>query len=68
MGVAEKVTAVPALLGLVPAVMAMLTDGATDGLTVTVMVLLLAVLLVTQLELDVNVQVTVWPLVIEVVV
>ena len=58
-----NVTDAPEAEGLVPAVIAMLTDGATEGLTVMVILLLAAVLVVTQVELDVNVQATTAPFV-----
>lgn len=67
-GVAVKVTDAPEADGLVPAVMAMLTDGATDGFTVMVMLLLAAVGVVAQDELEVIVHATTAPLVKEVVV
>ena len=67
-GVAVKVTDTPELLGLVPAVIAMDTDGATDGFTVIVMLLLVAVLTVAQARLEVITQETTWPLVSAVVV
>ena len=47
-GVAVKVTDTPALLGLVPEVIAIETAGATDGFTLMVMLLLVAVVVVAQ--------------------
>lgn len=61
-GVAVKVTDEPDADGLVPAVMAMATEGATDGFTATVMLLLAAVDEVAQDEFDVIVQATTAPL------
>jgi hypothetical protein len=60
-GVAVKVTEEPEADGLVPAVMAMLTEGATDGLTDMVIVLLVAVVAVAQEEFDVMVRATTAP-------
>ena len=67
-GVAVKVTDAPEADGFVPAVMAILTAGATDGLTVMVIALLLALGVVAQDELEVNVHATTAPLVNAVVV
>ena len=58
-----KVTEVPEADGLVPAVMAIVTDGATDGFTLMVIELLEAVVDVTHDELEVIVQATTAPLV-----
>ena len=60
-GVAVKLTEVPEAAGFVPAVSAILTDGATDGFTVMVMLLLDAVVEVAQEELDVIVHDTTAP-------
>jgi len=56
-----KVTEEPEAAGLVPAVMAIVTEGATDGLTVMVILLLEAVVDVTHAELEVIVQATTAP-------
>ena len=60
-GVAVKVTDVPAALGLVPAVMAMDTAGVTDAVNEAVMPLLVAVVGLAQARLLVMTQVTTWP-------
>ncbi len=62
-GVAVKVTEVPEAAGFVPAVSAILTDGATDGFTVMVMLLLDAVVEVAHAEFEVIVQATTDPVV-----
>jgi hypothetical protein len=62
-GVAVKVTADPAQVGLVPAVNAMLTEGTNTGFTVMVMPALVAVVGLAQVALDVSTQVTTWPVV-----
>ena len=67
-GVAVKVTDEPEAAGLVPAVIAMLTDGATDGFTLIVMLLLDAVVEVAQAEFEVIVHATTAPAVRVVVV
>lgn len=67
-GVAVKVTEDPEAAGFVPAVSAMVTDGATDAFTLMVMLLLAAVVDVAQAEFDVIVQATTAPLVSDVVV
>ena len=67
-GVAVKVTEDPEAVGLVPAVIAMLTDGATDGFTLIVMLLLDAVVEVAHAEFDVMVHATTAPAVRVVVV
>ena len=61
-GVAVNVTEAPDADGLVPAVIAMLTAGTTDGLIVMVILLLAAVLEVTHEELEVSVHATTAPL------
>ena len=58
-----NVTEDPDAAGLVPAVIAILTEGATDGFTLIVMLLLLAFGVVAQEELDVSVHATTAPLV-----
>ena len=60
-GVAVKVTDVPAALGLVPAVMAMDTAGVTAAVNEAVMPLLVAVVGLAQARLLVMTQVTTWP-------
>jgi len=60
-GVAVKVTDEPEAAGLVPAVIAMLTDGATDGFTLIVILLLDAVVEVAQAEFEVIVHATTAP-------
>ena len=67
-GVAVKVTEDPEAVGLVPAVIAMLTDGATDGFTLIVILLLDAVVEVAHAEFDVMVHATTAPAVRVVVV
>ena len=63
-----KVTEVPEAAGFVPAVSAMLTEGATDAFTPMVMLLLDAVVDVAQAEFEVMVQATTAPAVSDVVV
>jgi hypothetical protein len=58
-GVAVKVTADPAQVGLVPAVNAMLTEGTNTGFTVMVMPALVAVVGLAQVALEVRTQVTI---------
>ena len=67
-GVAVKVTEAPEALGLVPAVIAMETAGATDAFTPMVMLLLVAVVVVAQARFEVSTQETTCPLVSAVVV
>ena len=67
-GVAVKVTDAPDALGLLPAVMAIATEGTTDGFTPMVMLLLVAVGVVAQARLEVSTHETIWPLVSVVVV
>jgi hypothetical protein len=62
-GVAVKVTADPAQVGLVPAVNAMLTEGTNTGFTVMVMPALVAVVGLAQVAFEVSTQVTTWPFV-----
>jgi hypothetical protein len=62
-GVAVKVTADPAQVGLVPAVNAMLTEGTNTGFTVMVIPALVAVVGAAQGEFDVSMQVTICPVV-----
>lgn len=57
-----NVTEDPDAAGLVPAVIAILTAGATDGFTVMVILLLLAFGVVAQDELEVRVHATTEPL------
>ena len=57
-----NVTDDPEAAGLVPAVRAMLTAGATEGFTVMVMLLLAAVVEVAHAEFEVMVQATTAPL------
>ena len=61
-GVAVNVTDDPEAAGFVPALMAMVTEGATDGLTVIVMLLLVAEVAVAHAELEVIVHATTAPL------
>ena len=58
-GVAVNVTEAPDALGLVPAVIAMLTAGTTDVLIVAVRLLLVAVEGLAQARLDVITQETI---------
>jgi hypothetical protein len=57
--VAVKVTEAPDGLGLVPEVIAMLTEGVTDAVKLTVIALLVAVVGLAQLRLDVMTHVTI---------
>ena len=63
-----KVAGAPIHIGLVPDVIAMDTDGATDDVTVIVVPALVPVNGLAQGELDVRIQVTVCPFVNPVVV
>lgn len=65
-GVAVKVTEVPEQM--VVAVVETLTDGVTEELTVIAMVFDVAIVVLTQVELLVSTQLTICPLVNEVVV
>ena len=65
-GVAVNVTEVPEQM--VVAVAEMLTDGVTEELTVIAMVFDVAIVVLTQVELLVSTQLTICPLVNEVVV
>jgi hypothetical protein len=58
-GVAVKVTADPAQVGLVPAVNAIETAGISTGFTVMVIPALVAVVGLAQVALDVSTQVTI---------
>ena len=62
-GVAVKVTELPAQLGFEPVVMASDTDGVTVGVIVIVIVLLVAVAGEGQVALLVMITFTVWPFV-----
>ena len=62
-GVAVKVTADPAHMGFVPAVIAILFEGTTVGFTVMVIMLLVAVCGIAHVALEVITAVTCWPLV-----
>lgn len=66
-GVALNVAEDPAHIGLLPAVMAIETEGTSTGFTVMVIPALLAVTGLAHVSLDVSVQVTTWPLVSAVV-
>ncbi|KAF5029617.1 hypothetical protein DSECCO2_646770 [anaerobic digester metagenome] len=57
-GVAVKVTADPAQVGLLPEVMAVVTPGVTTGLMVIVIPELVAVAGLTQVAFEVITQVT----------
>ena len=67
-GVAVNVTDEPAQVGLVPAVLAIATDGVAVGVTVMVMPVLAAVAGLAQEALDVSTHVTICPVVKVVVV
>lgn len=67
-GVAVNVTEVPVAVGFVPAVIEMLTDGATDGFTLILMLLLVAVVEVAHVEFEVIAHATTAPFVRVVVV
>lgn len=60
-----KVIELPEAAGFVPLVMAMETDGATEGLMVIVMLLLVAVAVEAQVRLEVMTQETTAPFVKE---
>jgi hypothetical protein len=62
-GVAVKVTADPAHVGLVPVVRDIATVGTSTGLIVMEIPALVAVVGLAQGELDVRTQVTIWPVV-----
>ena len=62
-GVAVKVTELPAQEGLLPLVTAIETEGVTLELMVIVTLLLVAVAGLAQVAFDVRIQFTIWPFV-----